>query len=320
MPVFTVFTPTYNRAHTLTRLYKSIQRQTMRDFEWIIVDDGSTDGTQQLVETWIHAGTDFPIRYYWQPNQHKKVAFNRGVREAKGRWFVPIDSDDELLPDALEKFQIMWESIPLHERPRYCAVVGLCLDDGGQIVGSRFPVEPLDATSVELYFDFAVHGEKFAALSVEALRTCPFPENIPDYVPENVVWFRLSKTYTLRCFNIPVRIYHRDVESLTQAADPYVARTRRAEGAQLSYAEALDWITLHRFLRAPLRVWFLAVQYGRWSAYLPRERRRYRPQRLGPRMFAHLNRPLGWLLYQLDRARLTEELKSKLVCMSVRRG
>ncbi|MGQ9564843.1 MAG: glycosyltransferase family 2 protein, partial [Thermogutta sp.] len=96
---FTVFTPTYNRAHTLSRTYESIRRQTIRDFEWVIVDDGSTDGTDELVQQWQQECNDFPIRYFWQPNQHKKVAFNRGVREAKGQWFVPIDSDDELLPD-----------------------------------------------------------------------------------------------------------------------------------------------------------------------------------------------------------------------------
>ena len=122
---FTVFTPTYNRAHTLPRLYQSIRRQTVRDFEWVIVDDGSTDGTEALVRQWQQEGNDFPIRYFWQPNQHKKVAFNRGVREASAPWFVPIDSDDELLPDALEQFARMWATIPTAEQTRYCAVVGL---------------------------------------------------------------------------------------------------------------------------------------------------------------------------------------------------
>lgn len=312
MPLFTVFTPTYNRAHTLPRLYESIRRQTLRDFEWVIVDDGSTDGTRELVESWQGHGNDFEIRYFWQPNQHKKVAFNRGVREARGQWFVPIDSDDELLPDALEQFQRMWQTIPVEERNRFCAVVGLCVDSQGQIVGDRFPVEPLDATAVELWFDYRVSGEKFAALSVEALRTCPFPEDIPDLVPENVVWFRLSRQYGQRCFNIPVRIYHRDVESITLPADPFAARMRRAEGALLSYAEALDWVTWKRFFRAPHRVLFLAVQHGRWWAYLSPEKRRFLPRRPGIRLLVIACRPLGWLMHRLDRARLTERLRDAL--------
>lgn len=184
---FTVFTPTYNRAHTLPRLYHSIRRQTLRDFEWIIVDDGSTDDTPKLVRQWQAEENDFPIRYFWQPNQHKKVAFNRGVREAQGEWFVPIDSDDELLPDALEQFAQMWESIPEDVRMRYCAVVGLCVDSEGKIVGDSFPKSPLDADSVALYFDYHVRGEKFSSLSTSALREYPFPENITDLVPESVV-------------------------------------------------------------------------------------------------------------------------------------
>lgn len=312
MVMFTVFTPTYNRAHTLPRLYASIQRQTFRDFEWIIVDDGSNDGTRELVESWQNDPNDFQIRYFWQPNQHKKVAFNRGVREARGQWFVAIDSDDELLPEALERFREMWETIPPNERNLFCAVVGLCIGSDGEIVGDRFPREPLDATSVELWFDMRVEGEKFAALSVEALRTCPFPEDIPDLVPESVVWFRLARRYKQRCFNNPVRIYHRDVESITLPADPLAARARRAEGALLSYAEALDWVTWRRIAHSPLRVLFLAVQHGCWRSYLPPQRRRFYPHRLGPRLLAILCRPLGWLLYLADRASLTERLRKAL--------
>lgn len=312
MTLFTVFTPTYNRAHTLPRLYESIRRQTCRDFEWVIVDDGSTDRTRELVESWKNDRNDFQIRYFWQPNQHKKVAFNRGVREARGRWFVPIDSDDELLTDTLEQFRRMWESIPDAQRELFYGVVGLCIDDEGQIVGDRFPCEPLDATSVELWFDYCLAGEKFAALSVAALRTCPFPEGIKDLVPENVVWFRLSRRYKQRCFNIPVRIYHRDVESITLPADPVAARARRAEGALLYYAEALDWVTWRRVVRSPVRVLFMAVQHGRWWAYLPSERRRFHPQRLAARLLVICSRPIGWLLYRLDRARLTARLRDAL--------
>lgn len=203
MPSITLFTPTYNRAHTLPRLYQSICRQTLRNFEWLIVDDGSTDGTQALVEQWQSADNDFPIRYIWQPNQHKKVAFNRGVREARGKWFVPIDSDDELLPDALEQFMRMWQSIPEAEVDRYCAVVGLCVDAHGAVVGDRFPSEPLDATAIEQWFDHRIRGEKLGCLRTDVLRSYLFPEDIPNYVPESVVWFPMAQRYAQRCFNMP---------------------------------------------------------------------------------------------------------------------
>ena len=80
-PLFTVFTATYNRAHTLPRVLECLEAQTLRDFEWLIVDDGSTDGTQELVDSW-RSRTDFPIRYEYQQHAGKHVAFNRGVQEA----------------------------------------------------------------------------------------------------------------------------------------------------------------------------------------------------------------------------------------------
>jgi glycosyltransferase involved in cell wall biosynthesis len=80
---FTIFTATFNRGHTLARVHERLRAQTFRDFEWLIVDDGSTDCTRQYVETWQkHSG--FPIRYFWQPNQGKHMALNLAVREAQG--------------------------------------------------------------------------------------------------------------------------------------------------------------------------------------------------------------------------------------------
>jgi glycosyltransferase involved in cell wall biosynthesis len=91
--LFTVFTPSYNRARTLPRVYESLQRQTLRNFEWLVMDDGSTDDTRQLVTRW-QAESNFPIRYIFQENQGKPAAFNHGVQEARGKLFLTLDSDD----------------------------------------------------------------------------------------------------------------------------------------------------------------------------------------------------------------------------------
>ena len=246
------------------------------------------------------------------------MAFNRGVREARAPWFVPIDSDDELLPDALEKFARMWDTIPENEKPRYCAVVGLCVDSQGRIVGDAFPNAPLDADSVALWFDYQVNGEKFGCLRVEALREFPFPEEIPDLVPENVVWFRMARVYTQRCFNVPVRIYHRDVESLTLPSDPQAAKRRYAQGAVLSYAEAIDHLTLWRLLRSPARALFLAIQHGRFAAYLPRDVQRIWPKRWVWRVWTVLLSPIGWILYGLDRWHIPNRLRDILARLGLR--
>src|SRR6478672_7236545 len=91
--VFSVVTATYNRAHTLGRTYESLQAQTFRDFEWIIVDDGSTDGTGSLVSGWAQESS-FPIRYVSQENGGKHTALNHAVSVARGTFLASVDSDD----------------------------------------------------------------------------------------------------------------------------------------------------------------------------------------------------------------------------------
>ena len=319
VPRFTVFTPTYNRAHTLPRLYASIRRQTVRDFEWVIVDDGSTDGTEALVRRWQDEDNDFPIRYFWQPNQHKKVAFNRGVQEARGEWFVCIDSDDELLPNALENFQRIWESIPESERDRFAGVVGLCVDAKGNIVVDKFPRDLLDASSIELYFDYGVRGEKLVCLRTSVLRAYPFPEEVPGYVPENVVWFRIARRYILRCANVPVRVYHQDVESLMRPSDPRHSKVKNAEGAYLSNIETLECVTWRRLCRAPRLAFYHAVQCVRWGTYLPKAVRcRYRVHHLSARVLVITAWPVGWLLQRLDQWGATERLRGALARFGLR--
>ena len=99
--LFTVFTPTYNRSHLLQRLFESLCSQTVRNFEWLIIDDGSTDDTEKVVAV-FEEKADFPVRYIKQKNQGKHIAINTAVENAKGKWYLPIDSDDFLANNALE--------------------------------------------------------------------------------------------------------------------------------------------------------------------------------------------------------------------------
>lgn len=99
--LFTVFTPTYNRAYLLPRLFESLRKQTVRNFEWLLVDDGSTDDTEELVND-FRTRADFPIRYFKQKNQGKHIAINTAMEKANGKWYLPIDSDDFVRENCLE--------------------------------------------------------------------------------------------------------------------------------------------------------------------------------------------------------------------------
>ena len=102
--------PDIHRRDRLPRVYESLKAQTFRGFEWLIVDDGSTDGTGELVKAW-QAAADFPIRYFYQPNRGKHIGFNRSVVEAQGELLLSFDSDDSCAPNALERFKSHWDSI-----------------------------------------------------------------------------------------------------------------------------------------------------------------------------------------------------------------
>ena len=111
MPYFTVFTPTFNRAYILPQLYHSLCEQSCKDFEWLIVDDGSSDQTGELIARWKERENGFVIRCYQIPNGGKPRAINFGITKASGRFFFMVDSDDQLTVDAIEKMRVWCKEI-----------------------------------------------------------------------------------------------------------------------------------------------------------------------------------------------------------------
>ena len=206
-PLFTVFTATFNRAHTLHRVYDSLRAQTLQNFEWLLIDDGSTDGTRELVESWATVAP-FPVRYIWQPNSGKHVAYNRALAEAQAPFFTLLDSDDACEPNALERLAAHWQSIPAEQQEAFSGVGCLCRDQYGAIVGERFPTEPFDANVREVYYLHRIHGEKWGMQRTEVLKRFPFPALAgTKFIPEAVVWNAISKTYRLRWVNDALRVY-----------------------------------------------------------------------------------------------------------------
>jgi glycosyltransferase involved in cell wall biosynthesis len=208
-PFFTVFTPTFNRAHTLHRVFESLRAQTIRDFEWLVVDDGSTDDTTELVGG-LARRDDFPIRYLRQPHAGKHIAFNLAVREAHGELIAPLDSDDELLPRSLERIREIWRAIPEGQRAGFSGIGGLCRDQHGVMIGDRFPTTPFDTTLSELVYRHRIRGEKWGVTRTEVFRQYPFPEVAgTQFVPEGLIGLQMSKVYQRRYVNEVFRIYYR---------------------------------------------------------------------------------------------------------------
>lgn len=303
---FTIFTATYNRAGTLPRVYDSLKSQTFRDFEWLIVDDGSSDATGELVKDWQNKA-QFPIRYVWQENAGKQEAFNQGVQEAHGELFLSIDSDDACVPEALERFNFHWreiQSLPAPEAASFSAVTGLCRDQGGSLIGSRFPQDSIASDSNEMHYRYKVGGDKWGFQKTSILREFPFPK-VADgsFVPEGVVWNAIGRKYKTRYINEPLLIVwtgHRDRLTVTN----YKAFSGKL-GHALWHREVLN-NNLGFFRFAPMSFAQSAAHYTRFSLHggVSLKRQFSDLKGLGPRLLWTAALPLGILVYIKDRARM----------------
>ncbi len=169
MATLTIFTPAYNRAHTIGRTYESLCRQTCKDFEWLIIDDGSQDNTRELVEGWI-AESIIPIRYIYQQNQGMHGAHNTAYRNITTELNTCIDSDDYMPDDAVEKIITFWKA---HGSDRYAGLVGLDIDDQHkQIIGKAFP-EGLTETTLSGYYAAGGSGDKKLVYRTEVINSYP---------------------------------------------------------------------------------------------------------------------------------------------------
>ena len=217
----TVFTPTYNRAYTLERLYKSLLNQTSYDFEWLIVDDGSTDDTSELIKSFQNNQL-FDVRYYKQGNGGKHVAINNGVDLAEGELFFIVDSDDYLTDDAIEKV-INWSStLPPNEE--YAGVSGNRGYSVNELIGTTFSGDYIDATALERE-KYSITGDKAEVFFTDVLKEYKFPvfEN-EKFVTENVVWYAIAADgYKIRWFNDIIYITKYLPDGLTQKYNKLLA-------------------------------------------------------------------------------------------------
>jgi len=259
----TVCTPTFNRRHTLPRVAESLQRQTAGGFEWLVVDDGSTDGTDAQVAAWA-ASAPFPVRYVSQPNGGKHAAVRTGAAAAAGELMLVADSDDAFTPDTIEVLLREWDAIPAGERPRYCGVACLCQEPDGTVVGDPYPEGVRESDFAELFFRWRLRGEKWWIVRTDLMRR--FAVDAPAgarQVPEGVTWFRMAREYKVRLVNAPLRIYHRDPD------EPRLMRTppRRFAPGGAYYARML-LTEERRWLRdAPGVFLQAAVNFARFSLH-----------------------------------------------------
>jgi glycosyltransferase involved in cell wall biosynthesis len=199
MKLITVFTPTYNRAFCLDNLYSSLKNQTSSDFLWLIIDDGSSDNTKQLVQEWIDE-KKIEIQYLYKPNGGMHTGHNMAYKNINTLLNVCIDSDDFMPIDAIEIIKKTWDN---NQDKNIAGIIGNDSDLKGNILGSSIPNEIKFSNLYELYHKYGLSGDKKIVLRTEIVKQFPlYPEYEDEkIVPLGTLYFLIDQHYKFICTN-----------------------------------------------------------------------------------------------------------------------
>lgn len=196
--MITVFTPTYNRVHTLNRLYNSLCNQDCFDFEWVIIDDGSSDNTKMFIET--IKNSPFNIKYYYKENGGKHRAINYGIKYVKGEWMLIVDSDDFLSTDAISVIKKHTSTIA--DDDRFCGITGLRVDLNHNTIGTQCSYNILDTDNISYRTKYKIDGDRAEVFKTSIIKQYPFPEFKDErFCTEAIVWNRIANKYITRYIN-----------------------------------------------------------------------------------------------------------------------
>lgn len=273
-PQISVFTPTYNRSDKIHRVFNSLLQQTWKDFEWIIVDDGSSDNTKSVIEGFISARPFFTIRYHYQPNSGKHIAINTGLSMAEGTWFHIADSDDEMTPEALEVFMKTWNSVPDDKKALFCGVVACCKDQFGKRISDYVPNGVYDGGFREMFYQYKFRKEAVMINKTEVLKKFPFPDHIRNcYFPEAIIWKQMSAAYPVRFINDEIRIYYVDDGQSIMSSKPRHPKTKALSNC-LESSQVLN-NDFSYFKYAPAFFFRMAIVYHCFRPFLNADQRKW---------------------------------------------
>lgn len=199
MKSITVFTPTFNRAHTLSRVYESLCKQTSKDFKWLIIDDGSEDETRDKVDQWRNE-KKIEIKYIYQENQGKQMAVNRGVKECDTELFAFLDSDDYYLNDTIERMLCLWKDIS--ESDKVAGVIARRGVDSKKVLGKEdISINKAIINYCELVNKYNFYGDTCRVYRKNILLENLYPVTGEKFIPENVMFGKINMKYDLYFIN-----------------------------------------------------------------------------------------------------------------------
>ena len=202
MKTLTVFTPAYNRAYSIHLCYESLCRQTCKDFVWLVVDDGSTDNTKELIESWQKKDNGFEIKYVYKPNGGMHTAHNTAYENIDTEINVCIDSDDYMTDDAVEKIVNLWKE---KGDKKYAGIIALDCLQNGEIIGSELEKDR-ETTTLKGFYQRGGKGDKKLIYRTDVMKSYPpYPEFEGEkYVSIAYKYYLADEDYELLILNEPV--------------------------------------------------------------------------------------------------------------------
>jgi glycosyltransferase involved in cell wall biosynthesis len=293
-PTFSVFTATFNRAKFLPKLYEALLNQTFKSFEWLIIDDGSSDNTQKIIENFVEENK-ISIKYIYQEHKGKHAATNKALDLANGIFFLPLDDDDLPLNNALSLLISTYEDIPEVVKPYFSAVTGLCIDPEGKVIGDAFPEDIIDSDPIEMYYKFKIKGDKWGCqlTKIRKQYKYPVPSMKLNYYPEITIFGEIAKKYKTRYINKPLKIvrYHSDGLSKRKLPNAYSKKISH----MYILNEHIDY-----FEKNPYEFFIHSILYTRWSLHCKKiEIKGIKP--ILSKILILVSFPAGFLFYLYDK-------------------
>lgn len=286
MYMITVFTPTYNRGYIIKHLYDSLVLQNYKDFEWLVMDDGSTDDTEELFKSFI-AEWKIKIHYSKVKNGGKHRAINKGLELARGNFFFIVDSDDYLPSNALERVSFFTKQIESEDA--FAGVSGLRIYPDGRKVGGEAKYTILDTDSINIREKYKVKGDMAEVFKTEILKQYPFPEFEGEmFISEGIVWSRIAQKYKLRYFYEGIYICDYLEDGLTKSIRKH--HRNSPKGTMLTYNQVMRQ---KRCLKTKV---IAAINYWRYTIQYPHRRN----GELAPIWWTYFFYPLGLFFYLKD--------------------
>ena len=223
MKKITIITPTYNRAKTLPKVFESLLNQSFKDFLWIILDDGSTDNTHEVVQNFQLLNPFFEIIYKKDKNRHKFLTVLEGVKMVKTPYFMVIDSDDIYPENSLEI--LISEVEKIDNQDSYISVMGLSADENGHIVGDQYPKNGFDGSILEMRYKYKVRGDKFGIFITQTYQREIAGKDYSQYegkgyIPQSVIFNDYdAKGVKTRFINKVVRFYLKDEDDTASVSN-----------------------------------------------------------------------------------------------------